>query len=116
MKVRVEYEPATAGYDPESFYDAVEFETVRAQGIEGWADAVMDFVRPSIYGRKAILLESLYLASEGGDLSPFFVKGKKTEILELIEWLQDSVAKCEKLDATESASKTESTGEESGNE
>ena len=103
MKVRVEYQPACVGMDPKSFYDAVEFDTGRIESPEEWADAVLAFVRPALYTNKAILFESLYLASETGDLSGFFVRDRRAKVLQLIEWLQDGVANCDKLSSAESS-------------
>ena len=103
MKVRVEYCPAVVGHDPESFYDAVEFDTGRVESPEEWADAVLAFVRPSLYTNKAILLEALCLASESGDLGGFVVRDRRAEVLWLIEWLQDGIANCDKLFPAESS-------------
>jgi len=102
MKVRVEYCPAVVGHDPESFYDAVEFDTGRVESPGEWADAVLAFVRPALYTNKSILLEALCLASETGDLGGFFVRDKREEVLWLIEWLQDGIARCDKLFSDES--------------
>jgi hypothetical protein len=103
MKVRVEYEPATAGYDPESFYDAVEFDTGRVESPEEWADAVLGFVRPALYTNKSILFEALCLASESGHLGSFIVRDRRARVLGLIEWLQDSIAHCDRFFAADSS-------------
>jgi hypothetical protein len=108
MKVRVEYCPAVVGHDPESFYDAVEFDTGRVESPEEWADAVLAFVRPALYTNKAILFEALYLASESGDLGGLLVRGKRAEVLWLIEWLQDGIARCDSLFPAESSQSEES--------
>ena len=103
MKVRVEYCPAVVGHNPESFYDAVEFDTGRAESAKEWADAVLAFVRPSLYTSKSILFEALCLASESGILGGFFARDKRAQALWLIERLQDGIAHCDKLFPTESS-------------
>jgi hypothetical protein len=111
MKVRVEYCPAVAGHDPESFYDAVEFDTGRVESPGEWADAVLAFVRPSLYTSKSILFEALCLAIESGSLGGFFARDKRAQALGLIEWLQDGIAHRDKLFPVES-SQTDLSGQE----
>jgi hypothetical protein len=97
VKVRVEYVvPTEAGMDVESRYDAVEFETYQAGDHENWAEAVLDFIRPSIYDARPILLEALHLISDGQNLKGFHVQQKRQKVLDLIEWLQAGLAEADK--------------------
>ena len=52
--------------DPESMYESVEFETVQACDPEGWAYAVLDFLRPCGYVAGCIAVKAYLQADECG--------------------------------------------------
>jgi hypothetical protein len=112
VKVRVEYEiPTEAGMDVESMYDAVEFQTYQAGDHENWGEAVLDFIRPSIYDAQSVLLEALHLISDGQNLRPFLVWQKRQKVLDLVEWLQAGLAEADKDPSTQHLRATLTEGE-----
>jgi hypothetical protein len=83
MKVRIEFSQPDSSQDLESSYDAVEFTTVYAGSIDGWAEAVIDFLKPAEWSCIPILLSALF--KSGASLSPngYFVKENIDSIRDL---------------------------------
>ena len=88
MKVRIDFSQPKESQDPESFFDAVEFDTGHAGTVDEWGLAVLDLVRTSNWSRSAILISALMQSGEVPSKQSFFVKENRDDIAILIEELK----------------------------